>query len=207
MSRKIAIVSLVCLGCSVQALADMASPRAMRGSSPALSRAANPSLASTHMGSVEKAPTARPTSVLTAGLTMAQLGLGELPHGGLPLTGLPLDPATPADGAVVRDLPPLPSSATLFLSAMLTAGAWHVTRNARHLHLGPLPDWYHSGGAVQVGHVVPADPTFSHAICVLAPHQSLLESSPWHVHADVFVISNAVSKRRAFAAPRAPPSN
>jgi len=61
----------------------------------------------------------------------------------------------------VRQLPPLPGSARLFLSAMLSIGAWHLGRSVRHIHLGALPEWYHTAGPAQIGHAVPFDFDFS----------------------------------------------
>jgi hypothetical protein len=61
----------------------------------------------------------------------------------------------------LRELPSLPSSATLFLSAMLSISGWHVLRSARHWHFGAVPEWYHTGGPLQVGHAVPLDLEFN----------------------------------------------
>ncbi len=58
---------------------------------------------------------------------------------------------------MVRELPPLPGSATLFLSAVLSMGGWHLVRSARHFHWAALPDWYHAGGPLQIGHAPPLD--------------------------------------------------
>jgi hypothetical protein len=55
----------------------------------------------------------------------------------------------------------LPGSASLFLSAMVSLGGWHLVRSARHFHLANLPGWYHDGGPVQIGHSVPFDLDFS----------------------------------------------
>ncbi len=63
-------------------------------------------------------------------------------------------------GGEVRDLPPLPGSATLFLAAMVSMGGWHLVRSARDLHWGALPEWYHTGGPIQIGHAVPLDLDF-----------------------------------------------
>lgn len=65
------------------------------------------------------------------------------------------------NAATVRDLPAAPGSAQLFLSAMLSVGAWHLVRSAKHFHLADIPDWYHPGGPSQIGHVVPFDLDFS----------------------------------------------
>lgn len=61
------------------------------------------------------------------------------------------------DDRIVVELPPLPGSADLFLSAVLTVGAWQVVRSVRHLNLAGLPDWYHTGGPDQIGHAVAFD--------------------------------------------------
>ena len=65
------------------------------------------------------------------------------------------------NAAKVRDLPAVPGSAQLFLSAMLSVGAWHMVRSAKHFHLADIPEWYHPGGPAQVGHAVPFDLDFS----------------------------------------------
>ena len=54
-------------------------------------------------------------------------------------------------------VPPLPGSASLFLGAMLSVGAWQVVRSTRNANLSFLPEWYHSGGPAQIGHAVPFD--------------------------------------------------
>jgi hypothetical protein len=70
-------------------------------------------------------------------------------------------PAASDGENAVRKLPALPSSASLFLSAVLTVGAWHTMRKAGQLHLANLPEWYHTGAPDQIGHTVVFDPTFS----------------------------------------------
>lgn len=59
----------------------------------------------------------------------------------------------------VRSLPPLPGSATLFLSAMLSVGAWHVFKSASEWHFADLPDWYHANAPAKIGH------TFVYDLC------------------------------------------
>lgn len=61
----------------------------------------------------------------------------------------------------VVELPPAPSSLSLFLSAMISAGAWHLSRSARHMHFGAVPEWYHTGCPDKIGHAVPFDFGFS----------------------------------------------
>ena len=60
----------------------------------------------------------------------------------------------------VIQLPPAPSSTALFFSAMASIGAWQLVRSGRNLHLGAMPEWYHSGGPVQVGHITAFDLDF-----------------------------------------------
>jgi len=69
---------------------------------------------------------------------------------------------SPAEAAEqhVQQLPPGPGSAGLFLSALLTVGAYHVVRSARQMHLSDLPTWYHADGPGQVGHAVAIDMQF-----------------------------------------------
>ena len=53
----------------------------------------------------------------------------------------------------VCELRPGPGGATLFLMGVACIGAVKLGKSARSLHLQSLPDWYHSGGPIQVGHV------------------------------------------------------
>jgi len=59
-----------------------------------------------------------------------------------------------SDDGEVLELPPLPGSAGLFMSAMLSVGGWHLLCSTRHTRLGSLPEWYHTGGPLQIGHTV-----------------------------------------------------
>ncbi|MFQ5494004.1 MAG: hypothetical protein ACE5EX_01355 [Phycisphaerae bacterium] len=77
------------------------------------------------------------------------------------------NPLTPGDGVnhrQVLDLPAPPSSTSLFLSAMVSVGAWHLVRWRRDSRLGAVPDWYHTGGPVQIGHATPFDLDFNHLV-------------------------------------------
>jgi hypothetical protein len=70
--------------------------------------------------------------------------------------------------AEIRELPPLPGSAALFLSALASVGAWHLARSVRHLQFHAIPAWYHDGGPEQIGHAVPFDLDFNApALCAL----------------------------------------
>lgn len=57
----------------------------------------------------------------------------------------------------VRKLPAGPGSGGLFISAVLTLGAWQVVRTARYGHLSHLPEWYHSDTPDQIGHTLVFD--------------------------------------------------
>jgi hypothetical protein len=59
----------------------------------------------------------------------------------------------------VEELPPAPGSACLFISGMLSIGAWQLVRKAGSPRLGNLPDWYHPHGPYQIGHSLALDPT------------------------------------------------
>ena len=84
-------------------------------------------------------------------------------------------PVTPP--RVVRELPAGPGGATLFLMGVGCIGAVKLGRSVRGLHLQSLPDWYHAGGPMQIGHVSAINPdltapaTFS--ICDLLTEQSI----------------------------------
>jgi len=73
---------------------------------------------------------------------------------GLGTAAAPLKDSSPSE---VRELPGLPGSAGLFLSALLSVGAWHTIRKAGHLHLGSLPEWYHTACPERIGHTVAFD--------------------------------------------------
>ncbi|MBN1344535.1 MAG: hypothetical protein JXQ73_17730 [Phycisphaerae bacterium] len=70
---------------------------------------------------------------------------------------------TPSDSPEIKELPPTPGSGSLFMCALGSLGAWHLTRAARKLNLSDVPHWLHSGGPPQVGHAVPVD------LCSTAP--------------------------------------
>ena len=88
------------------------------------------------------------------------------------MPGLPVDAAMLAtpDAPVLREIRPLPSSAAMFFTAMLSLGALQVFRHPPSLKLSALPSWYHSGGPAQVGHVTPLDLDFhSLTLCIFDP--------------------------------------
>ena len=57
----------------------------------------------------------------------------------------------------VRQLPAPPGGASLLLSGLLSIGAFHLARSARHLHLSALPAWYHEACPDRIGHTVAFD--------------------------------------------------
>lgn len=68
----------------------------------------------------------------------------------------------------IHQLPADPSSVSLFLFAASCLGALKLGRSARNLHLGHLPDWYHSAAPAQIGRAVAFDPHFAPpALCTL----------------------------------------
>jgi len=66
------------------------------------------------------------------------------------------DLPTPTSAAI--ELPGAPGSAQLFLSALVSVGAWQVVRLARGWQLAWIPDWYHDGGPGAVGLTAAAPP-------------------------------------------------
>jgi len=66
-------------------------------------------------------------------------------------------PSPPGRKTIV--LPADLSSITMFLTGFASLGAWQFVRSARNgrFHFGHMPEWYHSGGPTQVGHVVALD--------------------------------------------------
>jgi hypothetical protein len=78
--------------------------------------------------------------------------------GDLPARQLPAVPADPAKERKIKPLPDPPGSASLFLCAVGTIGAWQVSRSARRLNLAEVPAWLHTGGPDQIGHAVRLDP-------------------------------------------------
>ena len=63
----------------------------------------------------------------------------------------------PAGEGTIREFPPAPDSAALFLCAVGTLGAVQLGRSARNLHFGHVPEWVHSGGPRQIGHAFALD--------------------------------------------------
>lgn len=127
----------------------------------------------------------------------------------------PGSPLAPALGAApageVRELPPLPGSARMFLSAMLSLGAFHAFRSARHWHWAALPDWYHTGGPLQIGHTVAFDLDF-HSLppCLFEPLDTAGDGdkppSFWRTHREQRPPCAAQTAVLTLTGPRAPPA-
>lgn len=97
-----------------------------------------------------------------------QLPAGTVGHGPLSLPAQFDEPLARTDLAASSDgpqdvclLPPGPDSTTLFLSALASLGVWHLGRSAKKINLAHLPDWYHTGGPIQIGHTFVLDLEFN----------------------------------------------
>lgn len=119
----------------------------------------------------------------------------------------PLAASLPSgQGPQLKNLPAAPSSVSLFLSALGGLGAWQLGRSTKRLHLGAVPEWYHSGGPAQIGHVSAIDPDLS-SPAVLAHFDQLPEERPLK-----YLLRRTVSLHlksqftRALVAPRPPPA-
>jgi len=86
--------------------------------------------------------------------TCAMLG-GPMAAGSLPTP----DADEPAPAVISS--PSRSGSASLLLCAFGSMCAWRVTQSARKLHLGLVPEWYHTGGPSQIGQAVPAGLDFA----------------------------------------------
>jgi hypothetical protein len=104
----------------------------------------------------------------------------------------------------VRVLPGGPSSVVLFFSALSGLGVWRLGRSARKFHFASAPNWYHTGGPVQVGHVTAINPDMTVpatiSICDLVAEQCirllLRRVAPLRLRSQYI---------HALATPRAPP--
>ena len=105
---------------------------------------------------------------------------------------------------VARELPAGPGGATLFLMGVGCIGAVKLGRSARGLHLQFLPEWYHTGGPIQVGGVTAINPSLT------APATVSISDLPAGQSIQL-LLRRAVSLRLrsqcnpALATPRAPP--
>ena len=103
-----------------------------------------------------------------------------------------------------RELPPAPGSAALFLSALVSVGAWQLVRSARHISFSAVPEWYHTGGPAQVGHAVAIDLDFgAMPLCSFAPPAPPPPDS-FHARRE-FRVRFAPQHTLAVKSPRGPP--
>lgn len=105
----------------------------------------------------------------------------------------------------VRSLPPAPGSLTLFLSALGGMGAWQLGRSARRFHLGFIPDWYHTGGPVQVGHVSAINPDLTAPAVINLFHEPAGEQPLRLLLRRALPLRFRTQCTPALATPRAPP--
>jgi hypothetical protein len=69
--------------------------------------------------------------------------------------------ALDASPSQVVDIPPAPGSLALALSALASLGLFQAGRALTRVELiGFVPEWYHTGGPVQVGYATPLDLDF-----------------------------------------------
>lgn len=67
------------------------------------------------------------------------------------------------------EIPPVPSSYTLGLSTLASLGLVQAGRSLRRLQIGFIPDWYHAGGPMQIGHTKVFDLEHSWSLAI-RPH-------------------------------------
>jgi hypothetical protein len=108
----------------------------------------------------------------------------------------------------VRELPGLPGSASLFLSAMLSIGALHVARKSGQLHLGHLPEWYHPDAPYQIGHSVAFDPTLGFELLAVCLFDVPLAAGPARSPDILRELPSRYESQQIplLASPRGPPS-
>jgi len=97
----------------------------------------------------------------TSSQPQADTGLLDLGLGGIPGSGVPIIQALASPEDSADPLPPEPASLSLVLAGLGSLGAWQLGRAARTLHFGPVPEWFHTGGPVQIGHTYVANPDCS----------------------------------------------
>jgi hypothetical protein len=107
-------------------------------------------------------------------------GMGRLNSGPCSNSSGPLSLPAGASSSetAVRMLPELPGSANLFMSALLSAGAWHMVRRAGQLHLAHLPAWYHPDAPQQIGHSVAFEPSLGFELLAVCAFEAPLPARP-----------------------------
>jgi hypothetical protein len=108
---------------------------------------------------------------LTSSQPQADTGSLDLGLGGVPGLGAAAAvQANPEESA--NPLPPEPASLSLVLAGLGSLGAWQLGRAARTLHFGQVPEWFHTGSPVQIGHTFAANPDCSAVFEICAFDQS-----------------------------------
>lgn len=79
---------------------------------------------------------------------LSAAGLGQ---SAVAINYYPPDDTQAPPSRTVHQLPAGPGGATLFLMGVGCLGAVKLGKSARGLHLQSLPDWYHTGGPLQIG--------------------------------------------------------
>lgn len=104
-----------------------------------------PSIASTasHIAVADQAPASQADHGL---LGLGRMAMAE-PNLGHILSATP-DRSRPR---VLLDTAGGPSSLSLLLSAMTSVGAWQLVRSSRKVHLGHVPEWFHTGTPGRIG--------------------------------------------------------
>lgn len=155
----------------------------------------------------------RPT-MAPSGIDVSRLPASAASGFGLPTAPPPVNIFQDQQGATstrkVDNLPAPPSSLAVALSSLLTLGGWRLVRQARHVHLVCLPEWYHAGGPGQVGHATLLDLSKSLnvlPICWYQPDTAGVGSQPMVHYSRPERCARWVSSYFIpTSAPRAPPS-
>ena len=77
----------------------------------------------------------------------------------------------------VRELPPPPGSMTIALSGLLTLGGLRLVRQAKHIDLASLPEWYHSGAPDRVGQAIRLDLSIDRSLVPVCWYEPLAVAS------------------------------
>ncbi|MCX5671542.1 MAG: hypothetical protein NTU94_09525 [Planctomycetota bacterium] len=99
-----------------------------------------------------------PSAPVTQAPAPLQAETGALDLG---LSGAACIPTLASPEESADPLPPEPASLSLVLAGLGSLGAWQLGRAARTLHFGQVPEWFHTGGPVQIGHTYVANPDCS----------------------------------------------
>ncbi len=116
-------------------------------------------------------------------------------------------PAAAVPVQAAKPLPAPPDSASLFLCAVGTLGAWQIGRSARRLNLSEVPAWLHTGGPAQIGHAVIYDPFDIHLQPLLGPRTVPAAPGPPRpgVRMELPLVPGPCQGFLTAAAPRGPP--